>query len=224
MGRVHIDRHSFGQQFRYVGTGFGSGGGSRDHDAFVGYDRVGVKEIAEAAHVALTTLFKHFPGKEALVFDKDDDIEAALVASVRERGAGQSIPQALREHVVLTRIHALDSEFAAFNRLVDETPVLRDYAHRMWIRHEEALARVIAEESGAPEGDVTCAALARFALEARELVNRYPDPRDGPKNFRNRPLGWRACVSAPTKRCRQDDRGCAPRAASMFFMYVTSPV
>ncbi|WP_406265147.1 hypothetical protein OHT93_06770 [Streptomyces sp. NBC_00191] len=37
--------------------------------------------------------------------------------------------------------------------------------------------RAIAQEVGAPEGDVTCASLARFALEARDLVGRHPDPR-----------------------------------------------
>ncbi|WP_147264659.1 TetR/AcrR family transcriptional regulator, partial [Streptomyces sp. NBRC 110611] len=33
-----------------------------------GYDGVSVKDVAEAADVSVTTLFKHFSGKEALVF------------------------------------------------------------------------------------------------------------------------------------------------------------
>ena len=40
-----------------------------------GYDQVTVRDIAEAADVSTTTLFKHFPGKEALVFDEDADHE-----------------------------------------------------------------------------------------------------------------------------------------------------
>ncbi|MFG2831946.1 TetR/AcrR family transcriptional regulator [Streptomyces sp. NPDC048434] len=142
-----------------------------------GYDRVGVKDVADAADVSVTTLFKHFPSKEALVFDQEDDIEAALVAAVRDRTPGQSIPQALREHVLLTQTHAAEPRFAAFMRLVADTPALRDYAHRMWMRHEAAVARAIADEAGAPEDDITCAALARFALEARGLIQRHPDPR-----------------------------------------------
>ncbi|MEW2435315.1 helix-turn-helix domain-containing protein [Streptomyces caniferus] len=142
-----------------------------------GYDQVGVKDVADAADVSVTTLFKHFPSKEALVFDQGDDIEAALVAAVRERAPGQSIPHALREHLLLAQDHAADPRFAAFLRLVDDTPTLRDYAHRMWMRHEAAVARAIAEETGAPEDDVTCAALARFALEARGLIQRHADPR-----------------------------------------------
>ncbi|MFI1801878.1 TetR/AcrR family transcriptional regulator [Streptomyces sp. NPDC020379] len=146
-----------------------------------GYDQVGVKDVADAADVSVTTLFKHFSGKEALVFDQADDLEAALVAAVRERAPGQSIPQALREYLLLKQtqlaVHAADPRFADFTRMVQETPALRDYAHRMWTRHEEALTRAIAEAAGAPEDDVSCAALARFALEARGLILQHPEPR-----------------------------------------------
>ncbi|MGW1176300.1 TetR/AcrR family transcriptional regulator [Kitasatospora sp. NPDC002543] len=146
-----------------------------------GYDQVGVKDVADAADVSVTTLFKHFTGKEALVFDQDDDLEAALVAAVRERPPGRSIPQALREHLLLhqTRfaVHAADPRFADFTRMVQETPALRDYSQRMWTRHEAALARAIAEAVGAPGDDVGCAALARFALAARGLILQHPDPR-----------------------------------------------
>jgi AcrR family transcriptional regulator len=146
-----------------------------------GYDQVGVKDVADFADVSVTTLFKHFSGKEALVFDQDDDVEAALVAAVRERPPGQSIPQALREHLLLKQtqfaVHATDPRFADFTRLVQETPALRDYAQRMWTRHEAALTRAIAEAVGAPEDDVSCAALARFALEARSLILRHAEPR-----------------------------------------------
>ncbi|MEE1788584.1 helix-turn-helix domain containing protein [Streptomyces sp. SP17BM10] len=144
-----------------------------------GYDQVGVKDVADAADVSVTTLFKHFSRKEALVFDQDDDLEAALVAAVRDRAPGQSIPRALCEHLLRTRtrlaVDAGNPRFAAFTRMVRDTPALREYAHEMWMRHEAALARAIAHEVGAPEGDIGCAALARFALEARLLVQRHPD-------------------------------------------------
>lgn len=142
-----------------------------------GYDQVSVKDVADAADVSVTTLFKHFPSKEALVFDEDEEREAALVAVVHERAPGQSIPQALCEHVLLTQAQTEDPEIAAFIGMVEGTPALRDYGHRMWMRHEAAVARAVAEEVGAPEGDVTCAALARFALETRDLTQRSPDRR-----------------------------------------------
>ncbi|MBD0742572.1 TetR/AcrR family transcriptional regulator [Streptomyces sp. CBMA152] len=144
-----------------------------------GYEQVGIREIADAADVSTTTLFKHFPVKEALVFDEDAHQEARLLAAVVDRPAGQSIPAALREHALRHRIAAVDSDadFSAFTELVDSTPALRDYAQGMWLRHENALARVIAEESGLPADDPICAALAHFALEAPRAARGCADPR-----------------------------------------------
>jgi AcrR family transcriptional regulator len=145
-----------------------------------GYDAVSVREIADAADVSTTTLFKHFPAKEALVFDEDSDQEARLIAAVRERPEGRSIPAALREHALTARLAAADggTGFSAFAALVAGTPALRDYAQNMWLRHTAALARAIAEESGLAADDPLCAALARFALEAPRAAHAHDNPRE----------------------------------------------
>lgn len=145
-----------------------------------GYDEVGIREIADAADVSTTTLFKHFPVKEALVFDEDADQEARLLAAVRERPEGRSIPAALREHALTTRLASAggDPVFTAFTDLVAATPALRDYAQNMWLRHTAALARAIAEECGLPAGDPACTALAHFALEAPRAAYAHDDPRE----------------------------------------------
>jgi AcrR family transcriptional regulator len=143
-----------------------------------GYDAVGVREIADTADVSVATLFKHFPeGKEALVFDQDTDREAALVAAVRDRPSGQSIPQALRQLLRDERSRQVrtDPRLADFLRLIDTTPALREYFRRMWLRHENALSAAIAADSGLPEGDAGCQALAHFALEAVALVRGRDD-------------------------------------------------
>ncbi|MEU0877615.1 helix-turn-helix domain-containing protein [Lentzea sp. NPDC005914] len=141
-----------------------------------GFDDVGVKEIADRADVSVTTLFKHFPSKEALLFDEDAEQEAALLRTVRDRPSGTSIPKALRDYfAAAAKGHADHPLFADFQQLVQTTPALRAYGHRMWMRHQEALARVIAADIGAPEDDVRCAALARFALEARDVIFDRPD-------------------------------------------------
>ncbi len=143
-----------------------------------GYDQVSIRDIAEAADVSTTTLFKHFPGKEALVFDADSDHEAALVAAVRERPDGRSLPAALRDHILRSHVETLaDPAFARFRELITSTPALRDYGHRMWMRHQTALAQAIAADVGAPEDDPACAALAHFALEAPALARDQADPR-----------------------------------------------
>ncbi|MFC8537492.1 TetR/AcrR family transcriptional regulator [Streptomyces sp. NPDC057249] len=144
-----------------------------------GFDDVGIREIAEAADVSTTTLFKHFPVKEALVFDEDADREAHLLAAVRERPEGQSIPAALREHALRSRMATPggDARFTTYLALVNSTPALRDYSQAMWLRHTTALAQVIAEESGRPADDPSCTALAHFALEAPRAARERDDPR-----------------------------------------------
>jgi len=143
-----------------------------------GYDKVSIRDVAEAADVSTTTLFKHFPSKEALVFDLDADVEAGLVAAVRDRAPGTSIVQALREHALRARVFAPDfaQQSAAFLELVRSTPALTEYSRRMWLRHERALAETIAAEVGAPTGDPACQALAHYALEARPLGGSSANP------------------------------------------------
>ncbi|AJT68744.1 hypothetical protein T261_7142 [Streptomyces lydicus] len=142
-----------------------------------GYDRVSVKDVAEAADVSVTTLFKHFSGKEALVFDQDTERGEALVAAVRDRGPGRTVLDGLHEHLrgVLLEIHDAP-EFRRFRELIDGTPALGEYAHRMWMRHETALAEAIAAETGAGADEVTVRALAHYALAAPRLAGGSEDP------------------------------------------------
>ncbi|CAL9472186.1 hypothetical protein SUDANB145_02850 [Streptomyces sp. enrichment culture] len=143
-----------------------------------GYDDVSVRDVAEAADVSVTTVFKHFSGKEALVFDQEESTEAALVSAVRDRAAGTTVPDALREHVLATWLPIAEHpQRVEFNRLVDSTPALRAYAERMWVRHTAALAAAIADEFGVAHDNLACSALARFVLDAPALAQGRPDHR-----------------------------------------------
>ena len=141
-----------------------------------GYDAVAIREIAASADVAITTLFAHFPSKEALVFDEDQKREAWLIRAVADRAPGVSIPQALRE-----LLHATVRDFARpatapFWRLVDSSPALRDYESRMWLRHEDALAAAIAADLGLAEPSTACRAFAHFVLAVYPLARAAADP------------------------------------------------
>ncbi|PRY31616.1 TetR/AcrR family transcriptional regulator [Umezawaea tangerina] len=143
-----------------------------------GYDQVSIRDIADEADVSTTTLFKHFTGKEALVFDEEADKEARLVAVVRDRAEGQSVVEALREHVLATWLPlTAHPQLAEFTALVDTTPALRDYAERMWTRHTDALGAAIAEASGVDRDDLACVTLARFVLEVPALTRGRQDRR-----------------------------------------------
>ncbi|MFI0977356.1 TetR/AcrR family transcriptional regulator [Streptomyces sp. NPDC021093] len=163
-----------------------------------GYDAVTLHDVAEAADVSTTTLLKYFPGKEALVFDEETDQEAGLVAAVQERASGTTVPQALCAYVKHVRVHPTDTDtdtgpgpgpgsgsgsgsgsgtsYADFHDLVTRTPALSEYGHRMWMRHQDALARAIAQDAGAPPDDPRSTALARFALETSALAHRAANP------------------------------------------------
>jgi AcrR family transcriptional regulator len=144
-----------------------------------GYDQVSLREIADAADVSTTTIFKHFTGKEALIFDDDEEIEALRVAQIRDRPAGQSVIDALHQATVGRLFHRTGgNEFPKFLELVRSTPALSAYANAMWMRHERAVAAAIAEEIGAPADDPSCLALTHFALDAITFARDASYPRE----------------------------------------------
>ncbi|MGY4986450.1 TetR/AcrR family transcriptional regulator [Streptomyces nigrescens] len=165
-----------------------------------GFDDVGVREVAEAADVSLSTLFKHFPSKEALVFDLDADIESALIAAIRDRAPGQPVLHALRDHMVRTRT-AVRTDDPTF-LLVESTPALRDYARCMWSRHEKALAATLADATGLAAEDLAVTGLARFALEVPSLARASDDPARAVRDlFALLENGW----ATTTPLARQED-------------------
>ncbi|GAA0568186.1 TetR/AcrR family transcriptional regulator [Streptomyces mordarskii] len=143
-----------------------------------GYDQVSIRDIADAADVSTTTVFKHFTGKEALVFDQEQGRESQLIAAVRQRAAGQSILDALRQHVLDSWLPiTAHPRMAEFTNLVDSTPALRAYAERMWTRHTDSLSAAIADELGVDHDNLACVTLARFVLEVPALARGQQDRR-----------------------------------------------
>ncbi|MBC9714694.1 TetR family transcriptional regulator [Streptomyces sp. TRM66268-LWL] len=145
-----------------------------------GFEKVTVAQIAERADTAVTTLFAHFPGgKEALILGDGSERAASLAAAVRERGEGESVLDALERFFAGRGIFSSDQDHA-FRRQVEfvtNTPKLRAYARQLWVSCEESLTKVMAEETGRPEGDLSLRLLARYVLEIPDLTALDPDPR-----------------------------------------------
>jgi AcrR family transcriptional regulator len=152
------------------------------HELFLerGFDAVSVREIADRADVSPTTVFAHFPQKEALLFFEEDGQRERLVAAVRERPEGLSISDALKAHYRAEFVAMWAGEQGALRRrimsLMEDTPALQDYASRMWLRHEDALAAAIAEDLGRAEPSDDIRIYARFALQIQLLVTSDTDP------------------------------------------------
>ncbi len=125
-----------------------------------GFDAVTVAEVADAADVAVSTLFAYFSSKESLVFPDDEAIEAQLVSAVRDRPAGVGLLEALRE-LFLAHDATPAPELV---ELVGRTPALVQHLERTWARYADALADEIAEHTGRHPDDVRVRALARYVV------------------------------------------------------------
>jgi AcrR family transcriptional regulator len=138
-----------------------------------GYDAVTVAEIADAADVAVSTLFKHFDSKEAIAFARDPAVEAELTRAVRERAPDVSIAQALRDFLVDSP--ALVAGSPEFVALVRATPALTAYSDRMWSRTAREVAEAIEAETGQPAADMRVRAWTRALVQIPSLVRDEPD-------------------------------------------------
>ncbi len=166
-----------------------------------GFDAVSVREIADKADVSPTTVFAHFPQKEALLFYEEDAQRERLVAAVRDRPDGLSISEALKTYYRSEFVSMWSGEDGALRRrimsLMEATPTLQDYAFRMWLRHEDALAAAITEEFGLPQPSDEIRIYARFALQIQLFVTSDTDPMLD-AGFRILDQGWVRYKSGPS--------------------------
>lgn len=157
-----------------------------------GFENVTVAEVADAADVAVSTLFAYFHCKEALVFDAEKEYEQALTAAVRDRDPAVSLLDALEAHMVPDKRSGRGEPTGEdFIELVRSTPALLDYAGRVRDRWEMSLAAVLAREAGLAEGSLLAKTLARFVLDANFLAT-YGDhtPEDLRSVFARLRYGW----------------------------------
>ena len=166
-----------------------------------GFDQVSVREVAELADVTPKTVFAHFPRKEALAFSDEGERHDRLVAAVADRAPGTSISDALAEHY-RAELAAMQTEpQRRVLELMEATPSLVEYAERMWLRHEDALAEVIAADLGLTEPSVEIRLYAHFALQIQLHASREPEPEASIRaGFELLDRGWDRYVTDAAKR------------------------
>ncbi|MXG28424.1 TetR/AcrR family transcriptional regulator [Streptomyces sp. YIM 132580] len=143
-----------------------------------GYDDVGIRDVAAEADVAVTTLFSHFPAKEALVFERDQGFERGLVQAVTDRAPDEPLIPALRQEIHALVRHCTAPEAAPVRSLIASSPALREYEESMRLRHADSLAAAIAANLGVPETSTACRTIARFVIDAYALACEATEPRD----------------------------------------------
>jgi AcrR family transcriptional regulator len=139
-----------------------------------GFEAVTVAEVARAADFSEVTVFNYFPTKEDLVFAGMEFFEERLLEAVRERAVGESVFAAFRRLVVDSCEGLAAKEravvIAEAASLIDASPALRAREREIVARYTQALARLLAEETGTHAGDVEPLAVASALMGAHRAL------------------------------------------------------
>ncbi|MGW6730467.1 TetR/AcrR family transcriptional regulator [Nocardia sp. NPDC055029] len=123
-----------------------------------GFDKVTIADVAAAADVAKMTVTNYFPRKEDLALDLGEVFAEQLAAVVRGREPGASALVALRG-AYLAAVAAQDPVIgfsgAPFAKMITDSPALTARLREFHEDREAALARALAEATGAAPDDIT---------------------------------------------------------------------
>jgi AcrR family transcriptional regulator len=141
-----------------------------------GFEAVTVDEVAEAAEVSKKTVFNYFPTKEDLVFDRAGETNEEIVQTIRDRPAGQSLPEAFRDRM-LRYLTFLREQPPGFQRggvidLINESPALMRRSREVHHQAVNLAAAELAVLVGADEDDPLPSVAAHNLLGAHNILFR----------------------------------------------------
>jgi AcrR family transcriptional regulator len=161
-----------------------------------GFDAVTINEIAAAADVGRMTVFNHFPRKEDMFFDREEEIQTLAFDAIRKRGAGVSPIEATRRlaHDLVTQDHEfvmLSEDTSWFIRTALASAALKARAREMRDDFTRALAIVLADTSNRPAGEPNANLAAGLIVatwnvgfsEAQNLFDRTRDAGESKRCF-----------------------------------------
>ncbi|MFK0375654.1 TetR/AcrR family transcriptional regulator [Pandoraea sp. NPDC090278] len=136
-----------------------------------GFDHVTVDQIAAAADVGRMTVFNHFPRKEDMFFDRDEEGRDALRQAIHGREAGVSPVEALRR--LAHRLVAQNSPFVDFSaqsqgfiQTIEASETLKARARAIRDELADVVAQALAETVERPAPDVDAQLAAGLLLAA----------------------------------------------------------
>ncbi|TDD67463.1 TetR family transcriptional regulator [Actinomadura darangshiensis] len=142
-----------------------------------GYEATTVEQVAQAAEVAHTTVFRYFPTKEDLVIS--DEADPLVFASLRAQPPDLTPLQALRAALrdVLGSFTP-DDLAAGHDRtvLILSVPALRGVAFGNFIDTMRTVTVILADRTGRPEDDVRTLTGAAFGIMLDLMLRWSDDP------------------------------------------------
>ncbi|MGV9771805.1 TetR/AcrR family transcriptional regulator [Streptosporangium sp. NPDC003464] len=128
-----------------------------------GFDRTTIADVAAAARVAKMTVTNYFPRKEDLALDHHEEFVAGPARTVASREPGQSALAALAG-AFLAAVERHDPVIGfsgvQFARMIADSPTLVARIRDLHDQREDALAEILAAETGAGPHDITPRAVA----------------------------------------------------------------
>jgi AcrR family transcriptional regulator len=129
-----------------------------------GFEAVTSDTVTAAAEVSEKTVYNYFPTKEDLALAGREEGIARLVAEITERPAGTSVLdvfRALTTMVLDAFVAPGDEDLLTVAKIIRNSPALQQRLTVGWESGALAIAQAVAETSGAAEGDLVPAIVAR---------------------------------------------------------------
>jgi len=147
-----------------------------------GFDNVTIDEIASAADVGRMTVFNHFPRKEDMFFDRDDEIRQTVADALRQRKDAESPIESLR--LLAHRLIAEDRPFLQFSdasqgfiAIIKGSDTLKARARAIRDEVANGVAAELARCAGREEvdADARLAAALQLACWSTALISAHEE-------------------------------------------------
>jgi AcrR family transcriptional regulator len=141
-----------------------------------GFEAVTIDDVAQSAQVSKKTVFNYFATKEDLVLHRAEERELLVLATIRERAAGESLIDAFQRAALdrLTQLaeHLDPNRLGGFLRLVESSPALQRRMRELQAQLVVAATEALRAETGAAADDPRPAAVAEMILGAQRVLGQ----------------------------------------------------